>query len=72
MTLSTPAKMCDDVSVWKEASRKTLAKGTDSAAHLPGLLTFVLPHVSSHSLVTVDEVLQVEQCLTTMRLRALG
>lgn len=36
--------------VWKGASRKTLAKGTNSAAYLLGLLPFAFSSVSSLSL----------------------
>lgn len=67
VTLSMPVKMYGDISVWKEASRKTLARETDSAAHLPGLLTLALSWVSSLSLWNMDEILEMKPYLATMR-----
>lgn len=49
-TLSVPVKLSGDISVGKEASRETLARETDSAAHLPGLLILALSWVSFLSL----------------------
>lgn len=69
MTLSTPIKLYDDISVWREASRKALAKETDSTAHLPGLLSL------SRSLLFLSETwidAGMEECLATRRVRVLG
>lgn len=69
MTLSTPVKLHDDISVWREASRKALAKETDSAAHLPGLLSLSMSLLFL-SATWIDD--GMEECLTTRRVRALG
>lgn len=69
MTLSMPVKLYDDISVWREVSRKALAKETDSAAHLLRLLSL------SMSLLFLSETWidpGREECIATRRVRALG
>lgn len=68
-TLSMPVKLYDDISVWREVSRKAFAKETDCAVHLPRLLSLSVSLIFL-SETWIDPV--IEECIATRRVRAVG